>query len=274
MSVRYVRFFVAMSVIVLGWLSSSSVSAQGPVSDPQKEVSFEQHMGAVLPLDLLFRNEQGQSVTLRDYVHAKPIILTLNYFHCPNLCSVELNELTETLADLSFNLGDEYEVVSVSIDPRETPELAADTKWRYVRRYARPGKGEGWHFLTGTQPEIASLAQAVGFHYAYDPKSDEFAHPIGLIVLTPEGRIARYLYGLGYDPRDLRLALVEASQNKIGSLIDQILLICFHYDPANGKYSSIALTAARWSGVATVIVLAVLLGWLWRDDIRKMRQGL
>ena len=247
----------------------SPVHAQGPLTDVKTDVAFDQNLDAQVPLDLVFRDEDGQTVKLGDYFGNRPVILTLNYFHCPNLCLFELDQLTGALTDLSFNLGDEYAVVSVSIDPRETPQLAAEAKWQYVRKYARPNRGAGWHFLTGDEAAIEALTRTVGFHYAYDAATDEYAHPTGLIILTPQGKIARYLYGVDYVSRDLRLALVEASQNQIGSAVDQILLLCYRYDAANGKYSSLVLSLARWTGAATVVVMGVFLGWLWRRDLKQ-----
>lgn len=256
-----------LAALFLIFIFATPASAQGPVID-LNQIAFEQQPGAQVPADLAFRDENGNPVTLGNYF-GKPMILTLNYFSCPNLCTLELDQLTGAIADLSFNLGDEYEIISVSIDPRETPEIAAQKKWQYVRNYARPGRGAGWHFLTGTEPAIEQLTQTVGFRYAYDAQNDEYAHPIGLIILTPQGQVARYIYGADYPARDLRLALVEASQNKIGSLVDQILLLCYHYDPSTGKYSNLVLGVARATGILTVLGLIVGLGWLWKNDLRR-----
>ncbi len=247
----------------------SAVQAQGPVANVNQDARFEQHPGAQVPSDLVFRDETGASVKLGDYFGERPVILTLNYYNCPNMCTLDLSTLTQTLADLKFNLGDEYSVVTVSIDPRETPDLAAGAKWEYVRDYGRPNRGDGWHFLTGDEGSIERLANVVGFHYAYDAANDEYAHPIGLIVLTPEGKIARYIYGVDYAARDLELALVEASQNKIGSVVDQLMLICYHYDPANGRYSTVILEVVRWAGVATVAGFGIFLGLLFRADFKR-----
>jgi protein SCO1/2 len=182
-----------------------------------------------------------------------------------------LEQLTRTFSDSSLKLGQEFTAVTVSVDPRETPVLAAKKKQEIVGLATQPGAEQGWHFLTGDQSTIARLAQAIGFQYNYDAKEDEYAHPLGIVVLTPQGRIARYLSGLDYSPRDLRLALVEASQNKIGSPIDQILLFCFHYDPATGKYTTWALDVARWGGLATAVVWGLFLGLLWRKELVKRK---
>src|SRR5439155_15535640 len=169
------------------------------------------------------------------------------------------------------DVGDQFDVVVVSFDPRETPELAAARKSHYVESYGRPGASAGWHFLTGTQPAIDQLTEAVGFHYAYDAKSDQFAHASGIIILTPQGKIARYFYGIQYSPRDLHLGLVEASERKIGSPVDELLLLCFHYDPETGKYTATVMSLVRLAGVATVLLLGTFFALLWRRERRKTR---
>ncbi len=275
-SIHANRHGIGMAALVsvfLGMLmflsSGGPANAQGPVTDVKTDVSFEQHPGAQVPADLSFYDDNGKVVQLGDYFGRSPIILTLNYFSCPNECSFELDQLTGALADIPFNLGDEYAAVTVSIDPRDTPDIAAEKKWERVRNYARPGRGDAWHFLTGSELSIEQLARVVGFRYEYNAPTDEYAHPLGLVILTPEGKIARYIYGTDYDPRDVRLALVEASQNKIASPVDQLMLICYHYDPANGRYSTFILDMTRAGGVATVLVLGVFLGWMWRQDLKR-----
>lgn len=258
-------FFFLLVILLM----PPTAQAQGPVTKVNQDARFEPYPGAQVPMDLVFRDETGAAVKLGDYFGKRPVILTLNYYNCPNMCTLDLNTLTQNLADLKFNLGDEYSVVTVSIDPRDTPDLAADVKWQYVRDYGRPNRGDGWHFLTGDEGSIERLANVVGFHYAYDAANDQYAHPIGLIVLTPEGKVARYIYGVDYVGRDLELALVEASQNKIGSVVDQLMLICFRYDPANGRYSTIILEVVRWAGIATVAGLGVFLGLLFRADFKR-----
>ncbi len=213
---------------------------QAEVSLPPllKKVGFAQRLDAQLPLELPFIDDQGRTVTLGDYFHDRPVILVLAYYRCPMLCTLVLNGLTQSLFDVPFDAGKQFEIVTVSIDPRETPELAAAKKKTYVTRYGRPGAAAGWHFLTGPQTSIAPLAEAVGFRYTYDAKRDEYAHAAGIVVATPGGRLARYFYDVRFRPRDVRLALVEASAGKIGTPIDQILLYCFHYDPTEGKYGT------------------------------------
>ena len=199
---------------------------------------------------------------------SKPAILALVYFRCPKLCTLVLNGLTEAMQATSMTAGREFEVITVSFDPKDKPDKAAAKKKNYLARYGRDGAAAGWHFLTGEQESIKPLADAVGFHYTYDPVSDQYAHASGIMVLTPQGKIARYLYGISYSPRDVRLALVEASQEKIGSPVDAVLLYCFHYDARTGKYNADVMNFVRFGGGLTVAVLAgffVVMGWRsWR----------
>ncbi len=237
--------------------------AQATLPPLLQNVGFDQRLNEQVPLDLAFRDEQGRDVELADYFHGKPVILVLAYYRCPMLCNLVLNGLTQTMRDISFDAGREFEVVTVSFDPRETPELAAAKKKTYVDRYGRSGAENGWHFLTGQQESIEPLAHAVGFRYKYDAFRDEFAHASGIVILTPGGKVSRYFYDIKYSPRDVRLGLVEASENKIGSPIDQVLLFCFHYDPAEGKYgAAIMRHGAHWGrpdalGSGGIVVAAV-----------------
>jgi len=221
------------------------------------KVGIEQHLDAQLPLDTMFRDETGRVVRLNEYANgSKPILLVFLYYRCPMLCSMVMEGVTSTLTALKFDAGKEYDVVTISIDPRDTPRDAAAKKEKYVKRYGRLGTAQAWHFLTGPESAIRKITNAVGFQYAYDPRSDQFAHGAALMVLTPHGRVSRYLYGFEYSPRDVRLALVEASANKIGNATDAILLLCYHYDPATGKYSRGAMTFVRAGGLVTVAGLA------------------
>ncbi len=269
-------FFVLLAGIclVLAALLTQTAPtyADGPAPNSLKGVYFDQNLNAQVPLNLTFVDDEGKTVQLADYFNRKPIVLTLNYYHCPNLCSLELDQLAQSMADLQWNIGDEYEVVTVSIDPRETTAEAVESKWERLRAYARPNTGPGWHFLTGDQAAIASLTQAVGFHYVYDAKNDEYEHPTGVIVLTPQGKIARYLYGVDFPEKDLRLALTEASQGKIGSPVEQILLYCYHYDPVLGRYSLAATNLVQAGGILTVIVLGGFLFVMFRRDLKKDRE--
>lgn len=256
-------------------LRAPSVSAQTMAPQPGppanqlprflRGVWLEQRLGQPVPFELEFRNEEGQPVRLGDYLGRKPVILSLVYYQCPMLCSQVLNGLTSSLAVLPFDVGNQFDVLTVSFDPRDTPALAKTKKESYVRRYRRAGASEGWHFLTGDQASIGALTRAVGFHYTFDSGSGQFAHPSGIMVLTPEGKIARYFYGIEYAPKDLRLGLVEASKNKIGSPADQILLFCYHYDPSTGKYSIVVLRMLKLTAAVTLLVLAGLFLVLQRN---------
>ena len=203
--------------------------------DPSAGVRFDQKLDAQVPLDLEFNDEQGRPATLRESFGGKPVVLLLVYFKCPMLCGVELDALSRSLEEMKLTAGREFNVVAVSFDPREGPQLARAKRDNYLKRYRRAGAEQGWRFLTGGEPSIRALADTVGFQYRFDKQTGQYAHAAGLMVLTPQGRLSRYLYGIEYPPRDLNLALVEASQNQIGSLADQLLLLCYHYDPTTGK---------------------------------------
>ncbi len=256
-------------------LGESSAPASKTPPGLLAAVAFDQNLGAQVPLDLTFRDETGQTVRLSQYFGGeKPVILTLGYYECPMLCTLELNALARSLKPLTFDVGKQFEVVTVSIDPREAPSLAAAKKRGYLERYGRPGAENGWHFLTGDEPEIKRLADTVGFRYVYDPKSGQFAHAAGIMVLTPQGKLARYFYGLDYPARDLRFALMEASARRIGSPIDQLLLYCFHYDPTTGKYNFMIMAALRILGVATMMSLGTFMFVMFRRDRRLARDAL
>jgi protein SCO1/2 len=231
------------------------VERKKPRPDLLKKVEFEQKLNAQVPLDLVFNDEHGRAVPLRTYFGTRPVVLSLAYYECPMLCTLALNGQLRAYRGLDFTIGREFEVVVVSINPRETSVLAAAKKATYLSSYRRAGADGGWHFLTGTDSSIHALADAVGFHYEYDPESKQYAHATGLMVVTPEGRIAAYQYGVEYSARDLRLALVGASDERIGSPVDKILLYCFHYDPATGKYSLVVLNFVRAGAVVTFLAL-------------------
>jgi protein SCO1/2 len=218
-------------------------------------VSIDQKLDAQLPMDLMLRDSDGKVVRLGQLFRGKPVLLNFVYYRCPMLCNVVMDGLTSTLTELKFDIGSEYDVITVSFDPRDTPELAKEKKATYVRRYGRKGAAQGWHFLTAHDSAIKKLTDTVGFHYAYDQQADQFAHGTVLLAVTPAGRVSRYFYGFEYKPRDLRLGLVEASANKIGTLTDAVLLMCYHYDPATGKYSRTAMNFVRAGGMATVFGL-------------------
>jgi protein SCO1 len=219
-------------------------------------VAFDQNLNAQMPVDAPLRDEQGRTVSLGKYLGVKPAILVFTYYHCPNLCPVILHGLAESLGTMRMDVGGQYDVIVVSIDPRETPEDATGAKAGTVARYGRWGTQGGWHFLTGEEASIQKLADAAGFHYAYDVKTNEYAHPSGILVLTPEGKISKYFYGLEYSPTDLKLGLVDASAGKIGTVVDQILLRCFHYDPNQGRYTPAIMNLVKAGGILTVAALA------------------
>jgi len=227
-------------------------------------VGIDQNLNAQVPLDLTFKDETGQAVRLGQYFRQKPVVLALVYYECPMLCDMVLNGLTHTMEQTSLNLGSDFDVVTVSFNPKESWQLAAAKKANYVEKYKRQGAAQGWHFLTGEEQAIKKLADTAGFHYKYDPITKQYAHASGIMVLTPEGKIARYYYGIDYKPRDFRLGLVEASQNKIGDLADQVLLFCYHYDPMTGKYGAIIQNVTKVLGSATVLGLAALVFFLAR----------
>ena len=231
-------------------------------------VGIDQNLNAQIPLELTFKDDTGQVVRLGQYFRQKPVVLALVYYQCPMLCNMVLDGLTHSMEKISLNLGPDFDVVTVSFDPRENWQLAASKKANYVEKYQRKGAAEAWHFLTGHEDAIKKLADTAGFHYKYDPATKQFAHASGIMVLTPEGRIARYLYGIEYKPRDLRLGLVEASQHKIGSPVDALMLFCFHWDPATGKYGFVISNVIRTLGSATAIALGTLIVVLIRRDRR------
>jgi len=230
------------------------------------EVRFDQRLDAQVPADLVLRDESGASVRLGDFFGSKPLILTLNYFNCPMLCPLALEGLIRSLRPLSFSIGEQFDVLTVSFNPRETPELAEATKAKYQRDYGRPGAEAGWHFLTGSEEAIQQLTEAVGFNAVYDAERQEYAHAAGIMVLTPQGRIARYLFGIDVPTWDLRLALVEAAAGTIGSPVDRLLLFCYHYDPTTGQYTMAVMRTLRLAGLATILVFGGFLILMFRRE--------
>jgi len=233
-----------------------------------REVGFDQNLSQMVPLDIRLRDERGAEVRLGDYFGARPVVLALVYYECPMLCTQVLNSLTSTLALLSLDPGRDFEVVVVSFDTRETPALAAAKRASYLARYKRPRAEAGWHFLTGDRPAIDRLTNAVGFRYVWDAQIKQFAHPAGITVLTPDGRLARYLFGIDYGARDLRLAIVDASAGRVGGPIDQVLLYCYHYDPERGRYGFAIMRALRLAAAATVLALVGFIVVMVRRDRR------
>jgi len=233
------------------------------------QVGLDQHVSEFIPLDLPFADETGKPVLLRDYFGSKPVILTLVYYDCPNLCTLVLDGLLRTLRTLSLSVGQDFHVLTVSINPDNPASLAAVKQAHYLREYGRASAAQDWHFLTGPPESIQPLTQAVGFRYTYDAVHKEYAHAAGLIVLTPQGQLARYFYGVEYAPRDVRLALVEAAQYKIGSPIDQLLLLCYHYDPQSGAYTLGVLRALRLAGIVTIVALGTGVGIMVHRERRR-----
>jgi protein SCO1 len=272
------------------WLLAVSTSAVAHAQAPPKlqpgedvpntkpaildQVGLDQHLNQQIPLDLTFLDETGQPVHLRQYFGSKPVLLALVYFQCPMLCSQVQQGLTGALNGIvRFNVGRDFNVLTVSFDPRDTPQDAARDKNTYVSRYRRQGAAEGWHFLTGRKDQIDALAAAVGFRYAWDPKAQQFAHASGIMLLTPDGRLAQYYYGIEYYPRDIQLGLIEASQGKIGNVVDQVLLYCFHYDPTQGRYGAVIINIMRGCAVATLVVLGGFMFLMFRREFRTTRQS-
>ena len=262
---RLVRVSLMVALIALGTIATASAHELG--ADQLGSVGFRQHLGDALPLDLRFVDENDQSVTLQSYFVGKPVVLTLNYFRCPNLCTLELQGLISGLNGVRFTLGDQYTVLTVSFDPRATAHEAATQKFRAMRGYIHPEASAGWHLLTtDDQSAIDRLTQAVGFQYAYDVQEDDYAHPAGVTVLTPDGEISRYIYGLDFSATDLRLALVEAAQHQIGSLIDQALLVCYHYDAISGRYTPLVMNLLKIAAASTLLIVGGGVFLLWRAD--------
>ena len=271
-----IRALAAASLLALAASFSARAEERERVSGLPADlegVGIDQKLDAQVPLDLTFRDETGKSVTLREVIDGKPTILNLVYYRCPMLCTLVLNGLVSSMRVLSFDAGKEYRVVTVSIDPKEGPEMAAAKKETYVAEYGRTGAAGGWRFLVGDEEPVRRLAETVGFRYTYDAETGLYAHASGIMVLTPEGHVARYFYGVEYAPRDLRLALIEASQSRIGTLADQVLLFCYQYDPETGHYGAATLNLIRAGGVLTVVALVGYLVFSLRREARRTRRS-
>jgi protein SCO1/2 len=239
-----------------------------------RDVSIEQKLNEQVPLDLTFRDETGQKVTLRQYFGKKPVLLTLVYYECPSLCGLVLQGLLKSLRVINYTPGDQFEIVTVSISPSETPELAAAKKANFLKEYGRMDAAKGWHWLTGDEKNIRALADAVGFRYVYDPKTKQYAHAAGIMLLTPSGKISRYFYGIEYSPRDLRLGIMDASQGKVGSLVEKVILFCYQYDPTTGKYGLLVVRLIQLGGLVTLIILGGFIGTMfYRERMARTRKG-
>lgn len=258
-----VLFLSAPTVIAQSWGQGppprSADSPSGEKPRDLNDITIDQRLNELLPLDAVFLDEEGKQVRLGDYFGTKPVVIALVYYSCPMLCNQVLNGMTKSLDVLKgFDIGKEFDVVTVSFDPREGPDAARQKKETYIKWYKREGAARGWHFLTGDQANIDRFANAVGFRYRWDEKTNQFIHASGIMIATPEGRLSRYYYGIEYAPKDLRLGLVESSGGKIGNPVDRILLYCYHYDPATGKYGAVVMNMIRLGGVVTLIALALM----------------
>ena len=265
-----------LSFALLAYPAVCTAQLSGPVQNigvrPEllKDVGIDQKLNDAIPLGLAFQDENGSTATLSEFFGQKPVVLALVYYNCPMLCTQVLNGLDRSLKDLPMDIGKDFNVVTVSIDPSETPKLASAKRDLYTGIYGRPGAARGWHFLTGEESQIRQLANAVGFRYAYDADSKQFAHASAVMVLTPGGKISRYFYGITYPTRDMRLGLVEASEGKIGSAVDQLLLFCYHYDPVTGKYGMLISRVIKAGGLLTVLAIGILVLVLSRNEHYKM----
>ena len=271
MQLRVSRLAALFVVLAFGGSAWGQGMTQGVMSPPAnirppglKNVGIEQHLNEQIPPDLTFHDETGKSVQLADYFGKKPMILNLVYYQCPMLCGEVLSGLESALRVLKFDVGREFDVLTISFDPKETPEMAVAKKAEFLKRYGRAGAAYGWHFLTGPQASIDALTKAAGFQYQYDPKSGQFAHATAIMLLTPSGKIAQYYYGVEFAPRDLRLGLVQASQNKIGNLVDEVWLYCYHYDPDRGKYGPLVSRILKLAAGATIFILGTFLVVMFR----------
>ena len=274
---------VCLAVLVGALTAPAWAQQTGPLSVPPprkaatkqipilKDVGIDQKLNGPIPLDTEFTDERGRTVRLGQYFGDRPVVLALVYYQCPMLCTLVLNGLVGSLDGIAFNAGQEYDVVVVSFDPAETPAMARERKDQFVRRYNRAGGEDHVHFLTGRQADIARLTQAVGFRYVYDESIKQWAHPAAITVVTGDGRVSRYLYGVEFAPRDLKLALVEAADGRIGTLVDQAVLFCYHYDPETGKYGLMIMNIVRLAGVLTVLAIGMSIFLTLRRDARQAK---
>lgn len=263
---------VAILLASIVTCAAASTSDKPQLPKELQGIGLDQRLNAQVPLDAQFRDEAGRTVQLREYLGHRPAILALVYYRCTMLCSYILNGIVEGLRPLSLRPGRDFDVIAISIDPSEGPELAAGKRDHYARSYSSKYGTNGWHFLTGDDTNIHKVANAVGFHYRWDPKTKMFLHLSGIMILTPQGKASRYFYGVQYQPKDLELGLVEASNDRIGSVADQVLLFCYHYDASTGKYSAAVFNLLRASAALVLLLLAGALTLLWRRDLRRDRR--
>jgi protein SCO1/2 len=265
----------AMGLRIAGLALGNCTPSHGEIGQNAiaAQAGLEQKLSAQIPLDLTFKDETGHAVALKSYFGSKPVILVLAYYECPNLCTLVLNALLNSVQDLKPDAGKDFEIVVVSFDERETAVLASAKKSTYTKRYGRPGTEAGWHFLTGEAPAIRELARSIGFHFVFDPATRQFAHPSAITVITPEGKVSRYFAGIEYPPKELRVALVDASNGFSGSLTDQLFLLCYHYNPLTGKYGLVIMRVVRVAGFATASALALFMTTMLRRERKKVHGG-
>lgn len=274
MKAHMIRLIVRM-LPAFALTAAAARAAERPNLPPNLQgIGIEQRMDSQVPLDTVFRDESGSQVTLRALLGGRPVLLAPVYYRCPMLCSQILHGVVAGLRPLSLRPGRDFEVVAISFDPADTPADAAEKRNQYSKSYSRNAGTRGWHFLVGAEPAIRAVTEAIGFHYRWDPVNKMFIHASGVVILTPEGRVARYLYGVEYEPKDLKLGLIEASHNRIGSPVDQILLFCYHYDPKTGKYGAVVINTLRTGAILVLAVMAAGLFFLWRQDLRQHRDNL
>jgi protein SCO1 len=286
--IRCVTCVVAFVVLILGLPGTRVVAQSGPnfltgaidsggppsslKPEQLKEVSFKQRLDEQLPLDASFKDEYGRSVTLGKYFGQKrPVVLAFVYYTCPMLCTQVMNGISASLRALTFTAGQDFDVVLVSFDPRDNPSAALEKKQAHLKYWNSEATTGGWHFLTGEEPSIKRVADAAGFSYAFDKQTGQYAHVSGILVATPDGRLSRYFYGVEYSPKELRMALVESGQGHIGSIIDEVLLFCYHYDPEHGRYGATVMNLVR---AAAVLTLAAMAGYFWTMRRRESQPPL
>lgn len=262
-------FKTALIALSAAWVFVAH--AQSLTENQLGDIRFDQKLGTQVSLDLPFRDETGKTVTLAEYFGKKPVVLVLGYYQCPMLCTLTFNGMVEGMNDMKWSIGNEFNVVHVSVNPRETSELAAAKRQNYLKQYGRPSAAAGWHFLTGDEPQIRKLADDVGFHYAYDPSVQQYAHPSGLVILTPDGKVSKYFFGVKFSPPELFAALEDASRRNVGSPIQRLVLLCFHYNPIKGKYGAVIMAAIRILAVATLAAMACLfVSMIRREQKRRL----
>ena len=282
-TVKYLSRAVAVFAVAAMCCAPADAAAQGlapsggdPAANAKpgllSKIGIDQRIGEHVPLDVVFTDENARQVRLGDYFGKRPVILALVYYECPMLCTQVLNGLTAALKVMNFEPGRDFDVVAVSFNPKEGPGLASQKKANYLERYGRPQTAAGWHFLTGSEESIRRLTQAVGFRYEFDEAIQQYAHGAGIELLTPEGRIARYFYGIEYSPRDIRFGVIEASEGRLGTPIDDVLLLCYHYDPVTGKYGARVLALVRAGGIATVLAFLAFLAVSVRRERASAQQ--